>query len=178
MRNPRLPIVIAIVFILGITVGSWAAKKRRVGPAAWSGVSPTEAAANLLDHAVELAETGSWENIHLGRTYYLSGDKARGEAIFARYQQGKAEPSDLIRIGRVYAQAGDWEKAKAVFDRVVSMDPKDADWLVEVGAYYNLNGDRAHAEGLFARGFDTAPRHLDNTLDAAGSYLGLPPRKR
>lgn len=178
MKKPRLVTVIAVTFVLGAALGSFAAKKGRVDSDAWRGVSPEEAAARLLELAQEFAENGSWENIHVARVRYLSGDEAAAEAVFDRYRHGKAEASDLIRIARVYAHAGDWQKAKPLLDQVVALEPKDEDWLIEVGAFYNLNGDREHAEELFERGFASAPRNLNNTLTAAGSYVGVYPRRR
>ena len=177
MRKTTNVAVIALVFLLGVAVGGFAAKKGGVTPAAWQGASPEAAAANLLEIARPLAEDGSWENIHVGRVYYLSGNPRQGEAIFDRYREGK-EASDLIRIGRVYAHNGEWDKARPLFDRVAELAPKDEDWLVEIGAFYNLNGDRETAEELFARGFRSAPKNLDNALNAAGSYVGVPPRHR
>ncbi len=179
MKRALYLTVIALTFGLGVSFGSYSARgKGGVTPAAWEGATAEEAAANLLDQARILAGKGSWENINLGRVLYLSGDKAGAEAIFERFSSGKVEASDLIRIGRVYAHAGEWEKAKPLFDRVVSMEPKDEDWLIEVGAFYNLNGDRAYAEELFARGFRLEPKALYNTLTAAGSYAGIKPRRR
>ena len=180
MRKATFVTVIALVFLLGVAVGGFAAKKGGVTPAAWQGASPEEAAANLLEIARGLTDADdSWENIHIGRTYYLSGDQRQAEAIFDRYVSGsKTDSSDVIRVGRVYAQAGDWDKARPLFDRVVELEPKDEDWLVEAGAFYNLHGDRETAEGLFARGFRTAPKNLNNILNAAGSYVGVAPRKR
>lgn len=176
MKKSVTSTVVALIFALGFAFGAFAAKKRGVDNAAWQGASPQEAAARLLDLAVVFAEGGSWENIHLARIYYLSGDKQKGEAIMNRFSQG--EVGDLIRVGRVYAQAGEWHKARPLFDQVIAMEPRDEDWLIEIGAYYNLNGDRDYAEQLFQRGFKESPRSLKNTLTAAGSYLGLQPRKR
>ncbi len=179
MRKKTVSVtVIALTFALGASWGSFAAKKGGVSSAEWQGAAPEEAAARLLDLAAGFAGNDSWENIHLGRVHYLSGDKARAEALFARFSEGKVNAGDLIRIGRVYAHANEWDKAKPLFDKVVEMNPKDEDWLIEVGAFYNLNGDRAYAEELFERGFRSAPKNLKNTLTAAGSYVGVPPRKR
>lgn len=179
MRKAISVMVIALTFVFGVSVGTLAAKKKpKVTADAWQGATPDEAASRLLELAKELAGKGSWENIYLGRAHYLAGRKEQAETIFARYSQGKAKPGDLIRIGRVYAHAGDWAKAKPVLDQVVERASEDGDWLVEVGAFYNLNGDRAHAEELFARGFKLEPGSLNNTLNAAGSYLGIAPRKR
>ena len=177
MRKTIAVLVIALTFMLGAALGSFAAKKGGVSSVAWAGVSPEEAAANLLALAGDFAEDGSWQNIHLGRVHYLSGEKEQAEARFDRYRGGK-DAGDLIRIARVYVQANEWDKAKPLFDRVVELEPKDEDWLIEIGAYYNLNGDREHAEELFARGFASAPKNLNNTLTAAGSYVGVAPRKR
>lgn len=178
MKKPALVTIIVLTFVLGAALGSFAAKKGGVDSDAWRGVSPEEAAARLLELAEDFAGNDSWENIHLARVYYLSGEKEKAEAIFDRYTQRKAEDSNLIRIARVYAHAGEWEKAKPLLDRVLELAPKDEDWLIEVGAYYNLNGDREHAEELFERGFDSAPKNLYNALTAAGSYVGVYPRKR
>ena len=175
MRKTAFVTVIALVFLLGVSVGGFAAKKGGVTSAAWQGASPEEAAANLLQIARGLAGDDSWDNIYLGRVYYLSGDSEQGEAILDRYGHSNDE-SDVIRVARVYAGAGEWDRARPLFDRVLEMAPKDEDWLVEIGAYYNLNGDRERAEDLFARGFRTAPKNVYNILNAAGSYVGVMPR--
>ncbi len=175
MRKVTFVTVIALTFLLGVSFGSFAAKKAGVTSAAWEGASAEEAAANLMQIAHGLAADGSWENIHLGRIYYLSGDEKRADEIFDRYGD---DAGDVVRIARVYAHAGDWDKARPLYDRVVELEPKDEDWLVEAGAFYNLNGDRKVAEELFARGFRTAPKATNNTMNAAGSYLGVAPRKR
>lgn len=177
MRKSTLVTVIALVFLLGVSFGGYAAKKGGVTSAAWQGASPEEAAANLLQIARGLAGDGSWENINLGRVYYLSGDKEQAEAIFDRYSYTD-EAGDVIRVARVYAHAGEWDTARALYDRVVALEPKDEDWLIEAGAFYNLNGDRETAEELFARGFPSAPKNVKNALAAAGSYVGVAPRKR
>ncbi len=57
------------------------------------------------------------------------------------------------------------------------MAPKDEDWLAEIGAYYNLQGDREKAEELFGRSFERGSS-LKNTLAIAGSYIDVEPRRR
>ena len=178
MRKTVAATTLTTIFMLGAAIGSFAAKQDGVTSAEWQGASPEEAAANLLALGSKFADGGTWENIHLGRVQYLSGKKESAEAIFDRFGGDKAEPGDLIRIARVYAQAGDWARAKPLFDKVLELKPKDEDWLIEIGAFYNLNGDREYAEELFARGFRTAPKSLNNTLSAAGSYVGVTPRRR
>ncbi len=178
MKKTLAVTLFAAVFAAGIAVGSYAARGGdRVRPSAWEGLSPRDAAAHLLEIAHEQAENGSWENIDVARVHYLAGNAVVADAVFERYTD-KDEASDLIRIGRIYAHNGEWVKSKPYFDRVVEMEPDDADWLAEIGAFYNLNGDREHAEELFARSFDEDSRDLENTLTAAGSYLQVPPRKR
>ncbi len=46
-------------------------------------------------------------------------------------------------------------KARSAFDKAIAMAPKDEDWQAEVGAYYNLQGDREKAEELFQRSFSS-----------------------
>jgi tetratricopeptide (TPR) repeat protein len=174
MKAARVGLAAGLL-VLGFASGLVAAKLK-VTPSAFSGRSPEEAAAALLTTAEPLAEDGSWELIFVGRTRYLSGDKAGGRAIFDRLVGGsKVEAGDVVRVARVYWEAGEWDLARPLFDRVVALAPKDADWLAEIGAYYNLKGDRAHAEELFARSLAEDPSNLYNTVKMAGSYVGVAP---
>ena len=174
MSKRGIVTVAALAFVFGTAFGVAAAKKGGVDPSVYMGKKPKEAGAALLDVARVQAEKGSWENIAVGRVYYLSGRKAEGEAIFDSVTSKKSEGGDWIRIGRVYWEAGEWDKAKVAFDKVLQDNPKDEDWLAEIGAYYQLKGDRAKAEELFGRSFKVEPK-LWNTLRAASSYLGVKP---
>ena len=163
------------LFVLGAAVGL-AAAKVKVTTAAYSGKSTEDAAAALLQSAEAIAENGSWERIFVGRTRYLGGDKAAGQAIFdSVLNSRKAEAGDYVRVARVYWEAGEWDKAKPMFDKVLAMEAKDVDWLAEIGAYYNLKGDRAHAEELFARSLAGDAANVYNVTKMAGSYLGVQP---
>ena len=163
------------LFVLGAAVGL-AAAKVKVTTAAYSGKSKEEAAAALLQSAEAIAGNGSWERIFVGRTRYLGGDKAAGQAMFDRVLSSpKAEAGDNIRVARVYWEAGEWDKARPLFDKVLALEPKDADWLAEIGAYYNVKGDRAHAEELFARSLAEDSANVYNVAKMAGSYLGVQP---
>jgi tetratricopeptide (TPR) repeat protein len=173
-RRTRTSMV--VVFLLGAASGAYAAKKVTVSPGLYAGKPAPEAAANLLGAAKSLAEMGSWENIAVGRVYYLSGRKAEGQAIFDAATGGKSDAGDWIRIGRVYYEAGEWDKARAAFDKVLQLQPQDEDWLAEIGACYLLQGDRAHAEELFTRSFQRQPNNLWNALRAAAAYLKVAPQ--
>ncbi|HXO21863.1 MAG TPA: tetratricopeptide repeat protein [Thermoanaerobaculia bacterium] len=175
MKNKGWILVIAVAFVLGTVVGAAAAKKAPIDPSIYAGKPPKEAGAALLPIAKRIADKGSWENIAVGRVYYLSGQKAEGQAIFDAVTGKKAEGGDWIRIGRVYWEANEWDKAKAAFDKVLKLSPDDEDWLAEIGAYYQLKGDRAKAEELFGRSFARDSNNLWNTLRAACSYLGIAP---
>lgn len=165
----------ALVFFLGAASG-FAAAKVKVTPASFSGKTQQEAATALLDAGHTLAGSGSWERIFVGRTRYLGGDKAAGQAAFDQIlDSSKAEGGDYVRVARVYWEAGEWDKARPLFDKVLALEPKDADWLAEIGAYYNLKGDRAHAEQLFARSLAEDPANVYNVTKMAGSYIGVQP---
>jgi len=175
MRSKSV-MVMSLVFTLGIGVGAFAAKKGFDGSMLYRGKSKSEAGKNLLELAKKQAGKGSWERIGVGRVYYLSGQKAEGQAIFdAITSRKKVEGGDWMRIGKVYYEAGEWDKAKAAFDKVLQMNPEDEDWLAEIGAYYNLKGDRAKAEEYFARSFKIESNNSYNTAKAAGSYVGVVP---
>ena len=97
--------------------------------------------------------------------------------MFDAVTSKKAEASDWFRIGRVYWEAGEWDKAKGAFDKALQMSPKDAPWLSEIGAYYNLKGDRARAEEMFDQSYKIESEEVWATLNMAGSYLGIKPQQ-
>jgi tetratricopeptide (TPR) repeat protein len=174
-HRSRWWLALAMAFVLGTAAGAYAARKVTVSPGLYAGKPPAEAAANLLVAAKALAEKGSWENIAVGRIYYLSGKKPEGQAIFDAVTGAKGEPGDWLRVGRVYYEAGEWDKARPVFDKVVQLKPDDEDWLAEIGAYYLLKGDRAHGEELLTRSFQREPNGVWNALRAAAAYSKVPP---
>ena len=163
-------IPLALVFVLGAAVGAVAAKKK-VDPSLYRGKDKPQAAEAILVLAKEQAGKGSWENIAVGRVYYLGGQKDRGQAVFDAVIERKAKASDWIRMGRVYVEAGDWDKAKQAFDQVRSLAPNDASKLAEIGVYYNVRGEREIAEELFRQALDLEPRAFWPLVNIAGSYL-------
>jgi tetratricopeptide (TPR) repeat protein len=166
-------------FVLGAAAHAAIAQSRRPAFSAdlYAGKAPAEAAAALLDGALQLAEDGSWERIAVGRAWYLGGDKARGQKLFDQVTSSRdVEGSDWFRIGRVYVEAGEWEKAQAAFDRALAIDTDDDSGMLEYGALANVRKDRAKAEALFARAFQKKPREFWHWVGAGGSYLGVPPQ--
>jgi len=113
------------------------------------GQSPKDAALGLLTVALKQAGKGSWENIAVARVYYLMGDKAQGQATIDNVIATKIKKDDWIRIARIYLEAKEWDKAKDAFEKALALDLKDEGNLTEVGAWYNLHGDRAKAEEYF-----------------------------
>ena len=141
------------------------------------GKEPLAAATALLDGALQLAKNGSWERIAVGRAWYLSGDKAKGQKIFDTVTGNKGvEDSDWFRIGRIYAEAEEWDKAQAAFDRALAMNKNDDTGMIEYGALANLNKDRAKAEALFEQAMKRNPREFWHWVNAGGSYLGVRPQ--
>ncbi|MEM9554564.1 MAG: tetratricopeptide repeat protein [Acidobacteriota bacterium] len=168
------PVRLALVFALGLCAGLAVAKGPKIDASFFRGQAPEAAAESLLRAALSEAGDGTWERIAVAEVYHRSGDVERAEEILDGIT--KRDKSDWMRIGRLYYRGGDWEKARAAFDEVLDRAPKDEDWLAEIGMYYNLQGDRETAETLFERSFAEDPRHLYNTLKAAGSYLGVDDR--
>ncbi len=173
MNRKTQALVVVSIFALGAAVG-YAAKKTDV-PSLYVGSQPKDASAALLALAQEAAEDGTWENLGVARVVYLSGDKAAGQAMIDKYTGPKAEGGEWIRAGRIYWEAGEWDKAKRAFDKVLQLEPKDADWLAEIGSYYMLKGDRPKAEALFTRSFAQEPNAVWNLLRAASAYAGIQP---
>ncbi len=96
----------ALSLTLGVGIGM-AARPTGAGISVISGKSDQEAGSAALVEAERMAGKGSWELIAVGRVYYLSGEKAKGEALFTRATSGKQSAGDYQRIAEVYAEAGD-----------------------------------------------------------------------
>jgi tetratricopeptide (TPR) repeat protein len=179
MKPRRLVGVGLVCFVVGVlTQAAFAqAKKPAFSPDLFKGKDAKDAAAALLDGALELAESGSWERIAVGRAWYLGGDKARGQQIFDSVTSSKkVEDSDWFRVGRVYVEAGEWDKAQVAFDRALALSPGDDSGMVEYGAFANVNQDRAKAEALFEKAMRKKPREFWHWVGAGGSYLGVKPQ--
>jgi tetratricopeptide (TPR) repeat protein len=178
MKRTLIVICIALVFSLGIATGVVAAKKlKTIDPETYKGKEPEEAARALLELARVRAGDGTWGRIHVARVYYRMGEKEEGEKILDEVLKEEAKAGEWMRIGRLYYHAGQWDAAKKTFDTVLTLKPDDEDWLAEIGAYYNLQGDREKAEEMFEKSFSTG-LPLKNILAAAGSYVDVPPRQR
>jgi tetratricopeptide (TPR) repeat protein len=167
-------VLMSLVFTFGMTVGAFAARKG-IDSAMYRAKGKKEAGQELLVLAKKQAGKGSWEQIAVGRVYYLGGMKSEGQAIFDAVTAKKPESSDWFRIGRVYREAGEWSKATAAFDKALAMEPDEAKWLAEVGAYYLGKGDRAKAEEYFDRSFKAQDDEVWSTVNMAAGYLGVEP---
>jgi tetratricopeptide (TPR) repeat protein len=179
MPQSRLVAIGLVYFAVGALVqASFAqARKPTFGPDLIKGKDAKEAATTLLEGALQLAESGSWERIAVGRAWYLGGDKVKGQAIFDTVTGSKkVEDSDWFRVGRVYAEAGEWDKAQAAFDRALSMNAGDDSGMIEYGALANLNRDRAKAEAFFEKAMKKNPREFWHWVNAGGSYLDVKPQ--
>ena len=175
MKRSGMVVTAAICLLLGFGLGL-SAKNPPGGISLLRGKAPKEAGLAALTEAERLAENGSWELIGVGRVYYLSGDKARGQALFDRVTSRKPEGSDWQRIGEVYADAGETDKAEAAFQKALT-NPKDDTGQSEVGAWYVRNGQRDKGEELFAKALSRNPDDVWHYVRAAEAYLGVPKGK-
>jgi len=164
-------------FALGATTVLVAKTKVTFDPKAYYvGNEPKAASAALLTESEKLVGDDSWQRIAVGRVYYVSGDKAKGEALFQSVLSGaKVGKGDIYRIATAYAVAKDWDKAKPLFERAIALDPGDDTGIMKVACWYNLNGDRKRAEELFDRAFGKNPDEVWHYILAAGSYVGVQP---
>jgi tetratricopeptide (TPR) repeat protein len=150
------------------------AGERGGGMALMQGKSPPEAAAAALVEAERLAGKGSWELIAIGRVYYLSGNKARGQALFDRVTAAKPEASDWQRIGEVYAQAGENDRAIDCFQKALADNPKDDTGQAEIGAWFIRIGQRDRGEELLSQALTRNPGEMWHYVRAAEAYLNVP----
>ncbi len=171
--KPTLVAAVAMISLsLGVGIGM-AAKLTGAGISLISDKPEREAGMAALAEAERLAGKGSWELIGVGRVYYLSGDKARGEALFVRATSGKQSAGDYQRIAEVYAEAGDNIKAEENYGKMLVLDPEDDSQRAEVGAWYIRVGQRAKGEQYLAKAFQMDPRDSSHYARAAESLLGV-----
>jgi tetratricopeptide (TPR) repeat protein len=180
MSRRRIVAIGIACFLLGMLVTSGLAQSKGApayNPDLYKSKDPKAAATALLDGALQLAGSGSWERIAVGRAWYLGGDKARGQMIFDGVTGGKkVAASDWFRIGRVYEEADEWDKAQTSFDKALAIDKGDDSGMIEYGGLANLHRDRAKAEGLFDQAFKKGPKDFWHWVGAGGSYLGVKPQ--
>ena len=166
-------------FVAGLMTHAALAQSKRPTwtPDLVQGKSPQAAAATLLDGALQLAGSGSWERIAVGRAWYLGGDKAKGQAILDEVTNSRrVEGSDWFRVGRIYEEAGEWDKAQIAFEKFLAMDAGDDSGILHYGALANVNQDRARAEDLIGRAMKENSREFWHWVGAGGSYLGVRPQ--
>ena len=169
----RLNVVVACTICLaaGLGAGLWAGQASGID--AMRGKPPKEAALAALATAEKLAGKGSWERIAVGRVYYLSGEKAKGQAIFDAVTGEGPQASDWQRIGEVYAEAGEKEKAGACFDKVFVKNKRDDVGLSEVGAWYIRMGEREKGEELIRQALAINAKEVWHYVRAAEAYVGI-----
>ena len=173
--QPRLVAVIAAcILLLGVSIG-FAAKYKGSGIDVIRGKPDQDGARAALAEAERLANGGSWELIAVGRVYYLTGEKARGQALFDFVMDHKPGGADFERIADVYAEAGDNDKASANYEKMFAIDPSDDSSQAVLGAWYIRIGQRERGEALLDRAMKRRPNASDYYVRAAESLLGVPP---
>jgi len=176
MRKIAVVVMAAACLTTGMGIG-YAAKVKGPGMSLITGKDGKEAGVAALKEAERLADGGSWELIQIGRVYYLSGDKATGQALFDKVlNSGEAEGSDWFRIARVYAEAGDNEQAEKLFVRAVSADPKDDSGQAELGAWYIRTGQREKGETMLARAFARNSDDVWHYVRVGEAFMGVSPK--
>jgi tetratricopeptide (TPR) repeat protein len=175
MKKLAVAMVAAACLTTGIGIG-YAAKTKSPGMTLISGKPAKEAGVAALKEAERLADGGSWELIQIGRVYYLSGDKATGQAMFDTVLNGKAESGEWFRIARVYAEAGENAKAEELFQRGLAADPKDDSGQAEVGAWYIRIGQREKGEALLAQAFARNSDEVWHYVRAGEAFMGVSPK--
>jgi tetratricopeptide (TPR) repeat protein len=175
MKKMAVAAMAAACLTTGIGIG-YAAKPKGPGMSLIAGKPAKEAGVAALKEAERLAEDGTWELIQIGRVYYLSGDKATGQALFDRVLNGKAESGEWFRIARVYVEAGENAKAEPLFLRALSAEPDDDSGQAEVGAWYIRTGQREKGEAMLAKAFDKNSREIWHYVRAGEALMGVSPK--
>lgn len=175
MKKIAVVVMAAACLTTGIGIG-YAAKAKGPGMSLITGKSAKEAGIATLKEAERLADGGSWEMIQIARVYYLSGDKATGQAMLEKVLNGKSESSDWFRIARVYAEAGENERAEQLFLRALAAEPKDDSGHAEVGAWYIRIGQREKGEEMLSKAFARSSDEIWHYVRAGEAFMGVSPK--
>jgi tetratricopeptide (TPR) repeat protein len=175
MKKVAVVVMAAACLTAGVGIG-YAAKTKGPGMGIISGKPAKEAGVAALKEAERLAQGGSWELIQIARVYYLSGDKATGQAMLEKVVSGSSESSDWFRAARVYAEAGENAKAEELFQRSLAAEPKDDTGQAEVGAWYIRIGQREKGEELLAKAFARNSEEIWHYVRAGEAYMGVSPK--
>lgn len=176
MNNNVTAAIAAGCLALGVGIGL-AAKEKGPGIDVIKGKPAQEAGHAALSEAEMLAGTDSWELLGVARVYYLSGDKAKGQALIDKVMAGKANSSDWQRIGQIYADAAENGRAEEYFSKALNADPKDDTGHAEVGAWYIRIGQREKGEALLAEAFARHPGEVWHYVRASEALLAVPPAR-
>lgn len=175
MKKIVVTTLVAASLTLGFGVG-YAAKAKGPGVSLVTGKPAKDAGLAALQEAQRLAESGSWERIGVARVYYLSGDKAAGQALLDKVLSSGPEASDWYRIGQLYAEAGENAKAEEFFQKALAANPKDDTGQAEIGAWYIRTGQREKGEALLARAFAKNPDEFWHYVRMAEGFLDVAPK--
>jgi tetratricopeptide (TPR) repeat protein len=167
-------VAVVLAFVLGLAGARVLAAGAHLTSSTFEGKEAKEAATQMLEVAEGQAGSGTWQLIAVGRVYYLSGDKSKGESLFRKATGYKSGISEWRRIGLVYAEAGEFDKAVEALKKAVEAKSEDTD-LAEYGAMLNLSGKRSDAEEAFKKSIAKDPSDVWNTVAMAGSYVGVRP---
>lgn len=174
MRKIAVTALAVACLTAGAGIG-YAAKAKGPGMTLIAGKPAKEAGLAALQESERLAGSGTWELIGVARVYYLSGDKAKGQALIDKVMSGENGPGDWHRIARIYAEAGENPKAESFFQKALVAEPKDDSGQAEVGAWYIRTGQREKGEELLTKAFARNPDELWHYVRAAEAFLNVPP---
>lgn len=174
MRNLVVTTLVAASLTLGFGVGY--AKAKGPGVSLVTGKPAKEAGLAALQEAQRLADDGSWETIAVARVYYLSGDKAGGQALLDKVVSNGAVASDWHRMAQLYIEANEPAKAEECYQKALAADPKDDSGQAEIGAWYIRAGQREKGEAVLAKAFAKNPDEFWHYMRMAEAFYDLPPK--
>ncbi len=141
------------------------------------GLTDYEQAVQYFTQALEMS-SGWVQNVDYDMNYYLAtaytknGQPAEAKKVYDAILALKPEEKDAYFLrGSSELELGDYDSAKADFDRVISMDPKNYDRLIEIYEVLAEYGYREVGQEYLQNVLDTA-KQLD-TYDSGRIYYYL-----
>jgi len=143
---------------------------------AYMGLTEYEQAAACFEEAIA-GSNGLVQNVDFDLNYYLaaayvkSGRNAEAEEIYNAILTLRPEEKDACFLrGNARMALGNYEGAKADFDKVISMDPKDYDRLIEIYEVLDYYGYGEAGQAYLRTALESGDKQMDQYVSGRIYY--------
>lgn len=110
-------------------------------------------------------------NYYLATAYYKQGETDRAVEVYNAILAMKPEERDAYYLrGVIYTESGRLEEALADFDRVIALNTRDYDRLIDIYCVLNENGYKESGQEYLKTAMDSGTKYMTNFEKGRISY--------